>query len=399
LNGRSTDSVYLAASSAAFFLSASLFAHTVALRLVLLAFGTACCGFALVRHSRDLRALPPIWLPFVLWAAWAGASVLWSVDPERTVKDFRNELIYAGLALWTCFIGAQARHAPRIFVPVLAVAVAVLCGVALYYFPQSWERYVAGHHGGPGNLSSGLIAVFPCILMAAWHARRTGRRWLLTCSTALFALVLAAAYTTLNRTIWIAFAVQVLLVAAMLVRTRRVWLLLALGLLVATSVMTLRIQAERAGVEIAQDPRPALWLEVIELAKERPLTGYGFGRGLLRRTLHEEFGNNLLWHAHNAFLDAVLQTGIIGLALLLLLIAAIFREAWFMTRAGGDHFVLACGITLIAILVGVIIRNLTDTLLVRQNALFFWGAVGALLAWGRQRSARASPPSSLSGPG
>ncbi len=274
----------------------------------------------------------------------------------------------------------------------------MLCGVALYYFPQSAERYVAGHHGGPGNLSSGLIAVFPCILMAAWHVRRTGRRWLLTCSTALFALVLAAAYTTLNRTIWIAFAVQVLLVAAMLVRRRRVWLLLALGLLVATSAMTLRIQAERAGAEFAQDPRPALWLEVIELAKERPLTGYGFGRGLLRRTLHEEFGNNLLWHAHNAFLDAVLQTGIIGLALFLLLLAAILREGWLMTRAA-DHFAIACGITLIAILVGVIIRNLTDTLLVRQNALFFWGAAGALLAWGRQRSGRASPPSSLSGPG
>ena len=64
-----------------------------------------------------------------------------------------------------------------------------------------------------------------------------------------------------------------------------------------------------------------------------------------------------------------------------------------------DHFAIACGITMIAIVVGVVIRNMTDTLLVRQNALFFWGAVGALLAWGRQRAATASPPSSLSGPG
>jgi O-antigen ligase len=375
------DCVSLAAWSAAFFLSASLFAHTVALRLVLLAFGTLCCLVALVRNYRTLRAVPPIWLPFLLWAAWAGASVLWSVDPDRTTKDFRNEAIYAGLALWTCFIGAQARHATRILVPVLTVALIALCGVALYYFPQAWERYIDGYHGGPGNLSSALIGVFPCLLLAAWYAKRSGWRGVLVLIAALIALVLVAAYTTLNRTIWIALSVQVLVVAAMLVRARHMWLVLAVVLL-ATSAILLRIQTERGGIEIARDPRLALWPEVIDLAKERPLTGYGFGRGLLRRTLHEEFHNNLLWHAHNLFLDTVLQTGVLGLVLLLLLLGAVFREGWLTARSG-DAFAMACGIALITVLVGVVIRNLTDTLLVRQNALFFWGLVGVLLAWGR----------------
>jgi hypothetical protein len=39
---------------------------------------------------------------------------------------------------------------------------------------------------------------------------------------------------------------------------------------------------------------------------------------------------------------------------------------------------------LIAVVVGMVIRNSTDTLLVRQNALLYWGVVGVLLAWGRQ---------------
>jgi hypothetical protein len=32
---------------------------------------------------------------------------------------------------------------------------------------------------------------------------------------------------------------------------------------------------------------------------------------------------------------------------------------------------------------------MTDTLLVRQNALLFWGLAGVLLAWGRPPPARA----------
>ncbi len=389
LNGRKTDVVAVAAWSVAFFLSTTLFAHTVTLRLLLLVFGVACCALALVRHRPDLRALPPIWLPFVLYAGWAGASTLWSIEPERTVKDFRNEVIYVGLALWTCFLGAQSRAALRILLPVLGLAVMVLCGVALYYFPQSWERYLVGHHGGPGYLSSGLIAVFPCIVMAGWFGRRTGCRWVLVCSAALVGLVLVAGYTTLNRTIWMAVAVQTLIMVGMLVRLRQVWLLVGIGLVAGTTAITLRIHAERGGIEISRDPRLALWSEVIDIAKERPLTGYGFGRGLLKRNLQEEFHNHLLWHAHNLFLDTVLQTGIVGLGLLLLLIAAVLREGWLMTRAA-EPFVMACGITLVTLVVGVVIRNLTDTLLVRQNALFFWGAVGVLLAWGRPNASRRS---------
>jgi hypothetical protein len=32
----------------------------------------------------------------------------------------------------------------------------------------------------------------------------------------------------------------------------------------------------------------------------------------------------------------------------------------------------------------MVVRNSTDTLLVRQNALLYWGVVGVLLAWGGQ---------------
>jgi hypothetical protein len=47
------------------------------------------------------------------------------------------------------------------------------------------------------------------------------------------------------------------------------------------------------------------------------------------------------------------------------------------------------GIALIAVVCGMVIRNMTDLLFLRHNALFYWGAVGLLLGWGRTRRAPA----------
>jgi hypothetical protein len=47
-----------------------------------------------------------------------------------------------------------------------------------------------------------------------------------------------------------------------------------------------------------------------------------------------------------------------------------------------------CGIALIGVVTGMVVRNMTDTLLVRQNALLFWGIVGVLLAWASTRPSR-----------
>jgi O-antigen ligase len=67
-----------------------------------------------------------------------------------------------------------------------------------------------------------------------------------------------------------------------------------------------------------------------------------------------------------------------GLLLLLVLLGAIVREAWRLAR-GPDDWALACGVALLAVVAGMLVRNMTDTLLVRQNALLYWGTVGALL--------------------
>ena len=107
----------LAAWCAALFLAANLFPHTVALRLTLLVLGLAFVGVALVRARRplDLKLIPPLLIPILLWAAWAALSITWSVEPARSMKEYKNEVVYAFLAYWLCWLAVQTPDARRAF--------------------------------------------------------------------------------------------------------------------------------------------------------------------------------------------------------------------------------------------------------------------------------------------
>ena len=380
---------------AALLLATCLFSHTVTLRLLLLALGILLAA-TVVARNRELRSLPQIWIPFALWAAWAALSLAWSVEPERSLKEWRNEVFYAGAVLWVCFVAAQAREAAKILLPVMGVAALAVCAAAFHAASRGWVSYQHGWHGGPGNHSSALLMLMPCALATGWYATRIGRQWIVLLCAGIAALVLMSAYTTLSRTLWLGFAVQlVVLGGLLLLRSRQAAAgriaMIAVALLLGASTLVLSIQADRESIGMVhrfeQDPRLALWPEVLQRVGERPLTGYGFGRGILRGPLQQQLGtlDGQLWHAHNLFLDALLQLGLPGLLLLLVLFGAILREGWRLARKA-DPAPAACGMALIAVVAGVVVRNATDTLLVRQNALLFWGVVGVLLALGaRQR--------------
>ncbi len=73
----------------------------------------------------------------------------------------------------------------------------------------------------------------------------------------------------------------------------------------------------------ADDPRLALWQHTFERIRERPWTGFGFGKSILAEELRGELHDPMLAHAHNLFVSQWLQTGAIGVAALVAMLAAL----------------------------------------------------------------------------
>ncbi|HMA87245.1 MAG TPA: O-antigen ligase family protein [Burkholderiales bacterium] len=394
----------LAAWCAALFLAANLFPHTVALRLTLLVLGLAFAALALARAKRplDIRVLPPLLVPILLWAAWAAVSIKWSVEPERSMKEYKNEVAYVFLGYWLCWIAAQAPGARRAFGLALVPGATASCLIGLYvYAVPAASPWIERFANGPGDQSSALLTLMPLVLLAIWLTRkeRTSRAlW------ALPLLMLAAAYATLNRTVWLGFAAEIVVLAALLLprtefarlrashRGRAVGGIAAIALAGGLALAMVHVQEDRValapGAAVAKDPRFAIWTEALDSIRQQPVTGLGFGRGIDRRSLTEELGNPQYWHAHNLLLETAVETGLPGATLLLILICGLAYRGWRQAR-GADLAAAFTGAALIAVVAGMFLRNMTDTLLVRQNALLFWGVAALLLGLGAAQGRRA----------
>lgn len=402
------------------FLASVLFSHTNALRFLLLASGTCAVGVAAFRMRAGKRSggpdlVPPAIFAFLLWMAWAGASLFWSLEPELSQKEYINELVYTLVAFWFCHAAGQVPGAARALGYGLGGGTAAVSLVAGYDYFIDRAHYDVGLHGGSGNLSSALITLVPCLLLVCWLSKvkavsvRAGAlAWICV------ALAVLGAYTTLNRTIWIALIMQIFLGGALILwrshqgvalDKRRLIGVAAVAALIAVvaAVTVAQVQRERrellrqdpgkeAVVEPQNDPRLRIWPFAVEIVRERPWTGMGYGRGIARKVLHDKFPERQIWHAHNLVLETAIQLGIPGATLLLALIG-LTAVYGFRYARGGDSVRAACGIAVLCVVMGMLLRNMTDVLWVRQNSLLYWGVIGMLFGIGRMHagSGRSTP--------
>jgi O-antigen ligase len=128
---------------------------------------------------------------------------------------------------------------------------------------------------------------------------------------------------------------------------------------------------------MARDTRPAIWSAYLELAKQHPWLGVGFGRSLPSKTYHlvenEEFRHidaHAPTHAHNLLLDLTLEVGLIGLAVWLYLHVALLMLAIQHARPRGNRE-KAWAAAAVALILSMLVKNSTNDLMVFGNALLF----------------------------
>src|SRR5438270_845920 len=153
---------------------------------------------------------------------------------------------------------------------------------------------------------------------------------------------------------------------------------------------------------IAKDTRPAIWSAYLELAKQHPWLGVGFGRSLPSRTYHldenaefRQIDAHAPTHAHNLLLGLTLEEGLIGLAVWLYLHVALLRLAIQHARPRSNRE-KAWAAAVVALVLSMLVKNSTNDLMVFGNALLFWSLLGAMLGlvwWGLADG----PPTTLMG--
>lgn len=131
--------------------------------------------------------------------------------------------------------------------------------------------------------------------------------------------------------------------------------------------------------------RSAIWPHVIDKIKESPIIGYG-RIAMVRTGLYEwllvELGEEFR-HPHNAYLEMLLDNGLVGFFCVMPFYALIFFRTTGLFLDRDDHLFEAAGGVALALLLALLIGSLgAQTLYPREGVVGMWAAIGiALRVW------------------
>ena len=391
-----------AAIPACMFLFILPFAHTVALRHLGLFMTVMSAAYV---WYRDPPPPVPCKLPLLFWAGVCWASLLWSIDPSYTFGELKNEVGYTMAAFLAFYALTRDEADLRRWLYTLLTGLLILSIIAIgnYLERGAWDLSgeVKGFLGDRNSYSTYIVLVTPLALLVALlpsaggHLRKFG--WLA------LPLALVSGSLTLNRMMWPSLIVMALLLFALYLRKfhadKSVWLPgVAAGVLLLTvfagqfAVVSITKsgvpQSSWTGVEksFAKDPRFLIWSYAKERVAERPIVGHGYGRGILKAQFQGHFGNPMFWHGHNMLLNYLLELGLAGGVALLWLATALVRKLWQL-YSSDDGRTRESGLLGLAVLAGILVKTLTDDILVRDNGLLFWALMGMVLGAGSRRTA------------
>jgi N-acetylglucosaminyldiphosphoundecaprenol N-acetyl-beta-D-mannosaminyltransferase len=284
---------------------------------------------------------------------------------------------------------------------VMSVLGIYLALTAVGEITKQWElvfpRYIAdptlgihfGRARGPELNSASLGVYLTACAWCAWTLRghvRRGWQLLLLASLPLMAVGVFFTYT---RSTWLGFlASGMVVVATELPRRWRlpVFALATLGgVLVAAFVWNDVVELQREGTATESyhsvDQRKSFAYVSWQMFKDQPIFGVGFGRFFDRKLPYlsdrsQEFELDSLrpLDHHNTLLSLLTETGMLGLAAFLGLVAAWARTAWSLARAPGvPRWIHAHGVLMLAMLATYLASALFHdlTLLPSQHWLLF----------------------------
>jgi putative inorganic carbon (HCO3(-)) transporter len=110
--------------------------------------------------------------------------------------------------------------------------------------------------------------------------------------------------------------------------------------------------------------RVQLWQSAIAMIRDHPLFGVGLDNFLYqyrtRYILPTAFAEAGLSHPHNVLLDFWTRLGLVGVALLALLLVVFWRKAYAYYRSSGDENARALALGLMASMLAALVHGLID---------------------------------------
>lgn len=367
-------------------------AHATGLRNTLAA-AVAIWTLSLLARRRERS---PLAGPVLAWLLIGAASSFWSPDAETTMKSVLTDIVMPLGAFYAAYLASQQPQAFRNLTAVALGSMGIVAAFTVIAFAAGLAEQLpverrAGplyYYPGPGVASTLAIYAAPFAFLLAGDPDRTQRY----VGFGGIVCILLTGLGSTNRMFWIAFALALttfhLWQLPSYTARQRTWIGIAIvGLAVLAGTMVQHLNAFRDPRDNAVDIRLQGWREWSAIADDELLHGHGLGKKIIREVRGDRLSERLVAlegnfqsHAHNFFLNVVLQTGLLGLGALCALFGGLLREAYHAR----DPARLRASAALATLVIAMLTKNFTDDFMDQAVVIAFWIYAGVLL--GRLRA-------------
>jgi putative inorganic carbon (hco3(-)) transporter len=368
------------------------------------------CGAGVIWLAwRIIRRRPfphtPIDIPLCVWLVSQGIATAFSSNPRQSLETFNLYLLYS-VFYYVVVDLTRAGWPAELWEKIVLLAGAFGLGLGIIQFMgwyQNWFAIGGWDHLIPPattRISSTLIhpnmyaaflnLLFPLALTRLFSTRA----WVAKFFLGIWALVgLVSIYFTSSRGGWLGTAAMFAVLALLLVMDHwktflrgLTWLkqhrLVIAGLVVGAALgvvlggLLLLRQVNHPSHPQGGDARGYIWIVGWDMLKQSPFVGKGpgtFGFNFARR--YSIPPDKLLVHAHNAYLNTLAETGLLGFAALafLLISFGVFMLRFWRQQPAGQHFFQ---IGILAGLAGLAVHSFFDT----PQSTIFINLIIAILA-------------------
>ncbi len=349
----------------------------------------------------------PLSLPFALLVAWAFVGLFFALNRSNSIHDFYAHLVKYILLFYliVTFFGTRERFLllVRVFIASTAVFAA---GLMVYFYlilgnPLS-ERLLDLKI--PVNILS-VVLVFPVILAAngSFREKRPSVRALLLLSISVIA---TAVFLTGSR-----YSVAVMLLSLVVLMInhgkRATFLVLVIAAAIAFFPVKSRLLTGDLVDSVKKDPRLFLSNPFIEMIKDHPVTGIGFGmdtyanKRLVKRynakldpdSRLDERWLSSFYYPHSIYVDLAARLGIVGLLIFFYLIFRYFRAGCAIVRHSRDEFLRRWSICLMVAFFALLVIGVFESYLGFTISVVLYIQCAMMVAlWRLYRQERAVSP-------
>jgi len=390
-----TQKDYFLAICSGFFLFILPFTHTIAIRLSL--FLIVFIAVIFIYRLNAIRNIPTQKV-LLLWLVFPVLILPFAWNIAYSLNEIKVEIVYSVMAFSIFFTLAYQKI---FFIKSALIAMSLsLLLVSLWGLWNSYENQglwleTARHNGSASYISYTLVLI-PLLLFAQCVFVRQ-RLWIIS----LLVLLILTSFLSGQRIFIVALLAQLVIFGLwakqyLTISTQKLMIISTVFILLSTllafaSLLNRFDGSIEAAIHYQQnDPRFELISIPLELIKNSPFIGYGFGRETMLHVIGGETALDKILqsypegyqysHAHNVLLNIAIEVGLLGLVIFASVFVSLFRH-YYCCAKDEQPIVAAAGMAGMAILVGFLVRNQTNDMFYRDMSLFFWSTQGLLLGF------------------